>query len=216
MVSESGKIMDINRLMLRLAAALIAIGAGSGCSTVRITDPTATATQQYLTSEAVAKAVAKLSFDALRGRTVFVDNAYLADAEKGFTTAEFRAAVFEAGCLIQSERSNAEIIIEMRSNGIGIDRYQSIVGLPSIAGPPTGSGTSVVSQAVITPEIAITKNLKQIGFASLSYVAYWADSGEIVAGSGPYVGKTLREDWWFLGFGPRTVGNVPVVDRDVQ
>ena len=70
--------------------------------------------------------------------------------------------------------------------------------------------------AVITTEIAITKNLKQIGFASLSYVAYWADTGEIVSVSGPYVGKTLREDWWFLGFGPRTIGNVPVVDRTVK
>jgi hypothetical protein len=189
---------------------------GTGCSSVRITDPTATATQQYLTSEAVAKAIAQLSFDTLRGRKVFVDNTYIAEAEKGFTTAEFRAAVLEAGALIQPERAKAEIVIEMRSNGIGIDRYQSLVGLPSIAGPPTGASTGAVSQVLITPEIAITKNLKQIGFASLSYVAYWADSGEIVASSGPYVGKTMREDWWLLGFGPQSVGNVPVVDRDVK
>ncbi len=187
-----------------------------GCSTVRVTDPTATATQQYLTSEAVAKAIAQLSFDSLRGRRVYIDNSYLADAEKAFTSAEFRAAVLQAGAFLQPDRAKAEMIIEMRSNGIGIDSYQSLVGLPSIAGPPTGAGTGAISQAIVTPEIAITKNLKQIGFASLSYVAYWADTGEIVTGSGPYVGRTLREDWWFLGFGPRTIGNVPVVDRNIK
>jgi hypothetical protein len=183
---------------------------------VRVTDPTATATQQYLTSEAVAKAIAQLSFDSLRGRRVYIDNSYLADAEKAFTSAEFRAAVLQAGAFLQPDRAKAEMIIEMRSNGIGIDSYQSLVGLPSIAGPPTGAGTGAISQAIVTPEIAITKNLKQIGFASLSYVAYWADTGEIVTGSGPYVGRTLREDWWFLGFGPRTIGNVPVVDRNIK
>ena len=211
--------MDVMRLILSYATVLFGLWACSGCSTLRITDPSATATQQYLASEAVAKAIAQLSFDTLRGRRVFVDNSYIADAEKGFTTAEFRAAVLQSGAYIQAERSKAEIIVEMRSNGIGIDRYESLVGLPSIAGPPTGTGTAgtgVVTQAVITPEIAITKNLKQIGFASLSYVAYWADTGEIVSVSGPYVGKTLREDWWFLGFGPRTIGNVPVVDRTVK
>ncbi len=207
----------MDRLVYKLAwAAMAAAWACSGCSTVRVSDPIATATQQYLTSEAVSQAIAQLSFDSLRGRRVYVDISHLMEADKGFAAAEFRAAVLESGVYVQPEREQAEIVIEVRSNGIGIDRYQSLVGLPAIYGPPTGSeiaGAGAITQTVVTPEIAITKNIKQIGFASLSYVAYWADSGEIVASSGPYVGKTLRQDWWFLGFGPRTVGNVPVVDH---
>ena len=208
--------MDKILLKMSYVFGLYAIIAIAGCSTVRVTDPIATATQQYLTSEAVSKAISQLSFDTLRGRKVFIDNSYLADAEKGFATAEFRAAVLQAGAYLQANRDDAEMIIEMRSNGIGIDRYQSMVGLPAIYGPPTGSeiaGAGAITQTVVTPEIAITKNIRQVGFASLSYVAYWNDTGEIVAESGPYVGKTLRQDWWFLGFGPRTIGNVPVVDH---
>lgn len=207
--------MDKIRLKLSYAALACALGVLSGCSTLRVTDPSATATQQYLTSEAVSKAIAQLTFDALRGRTVFIDNSYLAEADKGFATAEFRAAALRAGAYVKADPSEAEMIIEMRSNGIGIDRYQSMVGLPAIYGPPTGSeaaGAGAITQTVVTPEIAITKNIKQIGFASLSYVGYWADTGEIVVDSGPYVGKTQRQDWWFLGFGPRSIGNVPVVD----
>lgn len=211
--------MDIMRLIRSFTTALIIVGICSGCSTVRVTEPAATATQQYLTSEAVAKAIMQLSFDTLRGRRIYIDNSYLSDAEKGFTTAEFRAAVLQSGAYVQADRDKSEIVIEMRSNGIGIDTYASMVGLPAIYGPPVGSdaaGAGAITQTVVTPEIAITKNLKQIGYASISYVAYWADTGEIVVGSGPYVGKTLREDWWFLGFGPRTVGNVPVVDRSIR
>jgi len=198
---------------------LVLLLACSGCSTVRISDPIATATQQYMTSEAIAKAIAQLSFDTLRGRRVFVDSSYLSESEKGFATAEFRAAVLQAGAYIQAERDNAEMVVEVRSNGIGIDRYQSLVGLPAIYGPPVGSeaaGAGAITQTVVTPEIALTKHIKQVGFASLSYVAYWADTGEIVAESGPFVGKTLRKDWWYFGFGPRTVGNVPVVDTTLR
>jgi len=209
--------MDRVLFVITCGLLMVAFGMLTGCSNVRITDPLATATQQYLTSEAVSRAIRQLSFDTLRGRKVFIDNGFLAEAEKGFATAEFRSAVLQSGAYIQQDRKQAEIIIEIRSNGIGIDRYESLLGLPSIAGPPTGSaGTGAVSQTIITPEIAITKNLKQMGYASISYVSYWEDTGEIVSCSGPYVGKTYRQDWWFLGFGPQTIGNVPVVDRDVK
>ena len=106
-------------------------------------------------------------------------------------------------------------MIEVRSNGIGIDRYESLVGLPAIYGAPV-AGVGTVAPSVVTPEIAFSKHLKQVGFASLSYAAYWIDTGEIVTESGPFVGKTLREDWWYFGFGPRTVGNVPVVNTTLR
>jgi hypothetical protein len=35
------------------------------------------------------------------------------------------------------------------------------------------------------------------------------DTGEVIASSGPFVGKTYREDLWILGAGPRTTGNIP-------
>ena len=69
---------------------------------------------------------------------------------------------------------------------------------------------------LITPELAISKKIKQVGFASVAYVAYWADTGEVVASSGPTIGKTYREDWWFLGFGPKSTGNIPPVDHEIE
>ena len=80
--------------------------------------------------------------------------------------------------------------------------------------PAAGAGVPVAS--IVTPEIAITKSVKQIGFASVAYVAYWADTGEVVDSSGPSVGKAFRDDWWLFGFGPRTIGTIPPVDHQID
>lgn len=187
----------------------------NGCANVRITDPARTATEQFLLSQAAVKAVELLSFEVIHGRKVFLDVAYFAPAEKEFVLAELRAKLLYSGVNITEKRENAEIIVEVRSGGVGIDRYESLFGIPSITAP---AGTATAAQAVtlITPEIAVTKKIRQIGFASVAYVAYWADTGEVVASSGPTIGKTYREDWWLLGFGPRTIGTIPPVSREVE
>jgi hypothetical protein len=63
--------------------------------------------------------------------------------------------------------------------------------------------------AATTPEVSLVKTTKQHGFSSIAYIAYWADTGEVVAASGPFVGRTTRDDYWFFGVGPRTLGNIP-------
>ena len=73
-----------------------------------------------------------------------------------------------------------------------------------------GSGSNGVPFA--TPEIALYKNTRQRGFASVAFVAYRADTGEYVTSSGPYIGRTIRDDFWLFGLGPRTVGNIPTTE----
>ncbi len=181
----------------------------SGCATVRVTDPTRTATEQFLLSKAAQDAIDGLSFESIHGRTVFLDADNFSPAEKDFVLSEFRAKLLYSGVSVTFDQGKAEIIVEVRSSGVGIDRYESLLGIPSFA-PPISSITGGVS--IVTPELAITKKIKQVGFASISYVAYWADSGEIAASSGPSIGKSNREDWWLFGFGPNTIGDIPPVD----
>ncbi|MBN1973424.1 MAG: hypothetical protein JW787_07275 [Sedimentisphaerales bacterium] len=180
----------------------------SGCANVRITDPARTATEQFLLSEAAVKAVDLLSFESLHGRTVFLDANNFSPAEKDFVLSEFRARLLLSGVSVSAKKGDAEIVVEVRSGGVGIDRYEALFGIPSFATPTALTNTVTL----VTPEIAITKKIRQIGFASVSYVAYWADTGEIVASSGPAVGKSNREDWWLFGFGPNTIGDIPPVD----
>jgi hypothetical protein len=188
-----------------------------GCANVRITDPARTATEQFLLSEAAVKAVEPLSFEVLHGRRMFVDSAYFAPAEKEFVLAELRARLLRAGVHIVPAREQAEVILEVRSGGVGIDRYENLFGIPSLLTPSTPTDATGASRAtIVVPELAITKNIKQIGFASVACIAYWAETGEVVGNFGPSIGRVFREDWWFFGFGPRSTGSVPTVRHDVD
>ncbi len=190
----------------------------SGCASLRVTDPSRTATEQFLLSQAAVEAVKPFSFVVLRGHKIFVEDTYFAAAEKEFVLGELRAKLLLSGVEISVKREQAEIVLEVRSGGVGIDRYETLLGIPSIgtAAAATAAGAGVPVASIVTPEIAFTKSIKQIGFASVAYVAYWADTGEVVDSSGPSVGKAYRDDWWLFGFGPRTIGTIPPVDHQVE
>ncbi|TVQ52089.1 MAG: hypothetical protein EA377_11065 [Phycisphaerales bacterium] len=200
------------RLPAGWACPLLAAAILTGCtSTIRTTDPPRTATEQFLLSKAAARAVEQLNVDALHSRVVYVDDEYFAASEAKFVLGELRAKMLDAGIQLVREREQAQIILEVRSGGVGIDRSDFLVGIPSII-VQAGGDTSSTQTPLATPELALLKNINQMGVASVAFVAYWADSGEIVDSSGPYIGRTMRDDWWIFGFGPRTVGNIPPTD----
>ncbi len=198
---------------LKFWMGLALVGAlGAGCATIRVTDPPRTATEQFLMSEAIGKAVARLSVTGLRDRSVFVDSAYLyfewPSQEQLFMLGELRARLLASGVRLVGDRKGAEIVLEVRSGGVGIDRLDYLLGIPAIYMPGAISGVAPIA----TPELAIIKNTRQFGFASIAVVAMWSDTGEWLVSSGPFVGRTFRSDWWFFGYGPRTLGNIPTTE----
>jgi hypothetical protein len=215
--------------MHRLAYALILCFTLAGCATIRVTDPPRTATEQFLMSQAVSRALTQLNVDALRDRKVWIETAYLTGAEtvvvngevrerifttpeQAFATAELRERLLIAGTRLVTEKKQAEVILEIRSGAIGIDRLENLIGLPAVAISSALVGGSAGGVPYATPEIAIYKNTRQRGFASVAFVAYRADTGEYVTSSGPYIGRTIRDDFWLFGLGPRTVGNIPTTE----
>jgi hypothetical protein len=189
-----------------------------GCATIRVTDPPRSATEQFLLSEATRRAVEQLSAEALRDRAVYVDTSYLISSaypsqENLFYVAELRNKLLVSGVRLADKREKAQIVLEIRSGGIGVDRLEYLIGIPSIYLSGAAGDVAGANAPLATPELAIVKSTKQYGFASAAFVAYWADTGELVSSSGPFIGKTLREDWWILGFGPRTVGDIPPAER---
>lgn len=213
-----GRCPGKTRVLRLLGAALAALVITGGCSHLRVTDPARTATEQFLLSQAAIAAVKPLSFEVLHGRRVWLDDKYFAGAEREFVLGELRAKLLLSGVQVWPQREGAEIVLEVRSGGVGIDRYESLLGIPSIGA--AGAGASVAAgvpvPSIVTPEVALTKEIKQVGFASVAYVAFWVDTGEVVASAGPSIGKAYRDDWWLLGFGPRSTGTIPPVNHRVE
>lgn len=195
-----------------LPVVLLLLGAG-GCATIRTTDPPRTATEQFLLSGAAARAIEQLSSESLRDRKVFIDTTFLGSSqtanEYAFLIGELRAKLLLSGIRLVPKREEAQVLLELRSGGLGIDRLEFLLGIPSLYLPQATQSTVPIA----TPELAIVKSTKQRGYASVAYVAYWADTGEVVAHSGPFIGRTVREDWWILGTGPRTIGNIPPAQK---
>jgi hypothetical protein len=193
---------------------------------VRVTDPYATATELFLESEATRQAVQQINVSFMRDRKVYVDTNYLSTIRENsevlsfkqtpqpylFLVAELRARLLLGGARLVETRQEAEVIVEVRTGGISVDHEEDLLGLASITVP-----TEVVASVPFTtPELAILKSTKQYGYASVAIVAYWRDTGEVVSSSGPFVGRTNREDYWILGIGPRTVGNIPPAQKTVD
>jgi hypothetical protein len=194
------------------AAIALCLALGGCTSTIRVTDPPRTASEQFLLSHAAAEAVEQLSIDSLRGRNVYVDTTYFAASEQAFVLGELRARLLTNGVQLVVKREDSQIVLEVRSGGVGIDRADFLLGVPSLVVTSGDAGDGIARVPFVTPELALFKNINQVGVASVAFVAYWTDSGEVVASSGPHIGRTMREDWWFLGFGPRTVGDIPTVE----
>ena len=167
-------------------------------------------------SEAANRAIDQLSAATLRDRKVYVEMKYLTAATQpsddfSYLVGELRAKLLLNGVRLVNERENSQIVLEVRSGGLGIDRKDSLIGIPSLVFNTSGSTGNNVP--FVSPEIALVKSQWQRGYASVAFIAYWNDSGEVIANSGPFLGRTLREDFWFLGTGPKTVGNVPPAEK---
>ena len=211
--------------LIRALCCFFAIRFVGGCATIRVTEPAETADQLYLESEATRLAVNRVIVDQLRDRRVFVDNTFLTLVKENaqalqfqqipqqnlFLIAELRSKLLLGGARLVDKREEAEIVVEPRSGGISVNEQDFLLGLANVTIPTEG----VASVPITTPELAIIKSTKQFGFASVAFVAYWRDTGEVVAASGPFVGRTARQDYWIFGFGPNTVGNIPPAQKPV-
>lgn len=204
-----------NRLLPLLLLALLCASAG-GCATIRVTDPEHSATEQFLLTGAASEAVSQLSMDGIRDQVVFLNTEYLTATtqpayEHSFLIGELRARLLKEGVRLAAKRESASVVIEVRSGGVGIDRLEYLLGIPSGVGTAlAGTGTAA---PIAAPELAIVKSTKQRGFASVAIVAYRAGDGSLIAQSGPFVGRTARDDYWIFGTGPRTVGNIPPAEK---
>jgi hypothetical protein len=206
--------------LLVLLLSLLAAACAGGCATIRVTDPPRTATEQFLLTEAAAIAIDQLSTEGLRARRVYVDSAYLTQAwqtsqEHSFLLGELRSKLLMSAVQLVERREDAEIVLEVRSGGVGIDRLEYLIGIPAgTLAPFAAAGGTGAAPTVVTPELAIVKSTRQRGFATVAFVAYWADTGEMVHSSGPHLGRTSREDWWIFGYHARTTGNIPPTERE--
>ena len=164
-----------------------------GCTAVRETQPDRTATEQLILSHAVIDAVRQIKADAVAGKKVMLDLSYLKTVDIEFTKGELRDRLLQLGAELVADIDMAEIIVEARSSGLGIDDSKTMIGIPAIPIPIPSVGIFK------TPALPLYKYDKQRGTAGFSLTGIEAATGKHVFSVGPIIGNAVHSDMRFIG-----------------
>jgi hypothetical protein len=187
-----------------LCCGLLALSAG--CHSLKITEPKRTVTEQLLLSSAADRAVAELEVSTLRGKTVYVEERYFKSYDKRYVLGAIRQRLSESGARLTADEEKADVIVEPRSAGLGLDTQESLLGIPSMGLPIPLTGT------VQTPEIALYKSQKGDSTAKFALFAYERTSGEHVHSAGAQSGKAHFYHYKILGFFNWRNTDIPELD----
>jgi hypothetical protein len=180
--------------------ALAALWAG-GCATTKTSDTARTGIEQLLISSATDQALDKVSFEPVRGAKVFVDTQYLDCTDKNYIIMSVRQRLLRTGATLVGKAEEAQVILELASGGVGTDRHDFFVGVPSIPLPPPSP--------ISIPKMELFNRSKGMGTAKLVIVAYDAKSRLPVINSGALLARADYKQWNFMGSTPTATGRVP-------
>ena len=143
-----------------------------GCTSVRETQPERTATEQLIMSGAVIDAAGQIQSEAIKGKKVALDVTYLKSVDVEFTKGELRDRLLQLGALLVVDPAQAEIIVEARSGGLGIDESKTNIGIPAIPIPVPGVGTFQ------TPSLYVYKYHRQEGKSAIALTGIEVATGK--------------------------------------
>jgi hypothetical protein len=171
----------IRRSLIGLISILSA-GWLCGCYTAKNSEPPRTATEQLLLSTASDNAMKDVDLEWVKGKKVYVEEKYFDSYDKGYVISLIRDHLSSAGALLVKTNAPSDVIVEIRSGGLGINSSEYMIGVPVITVPIPFSGP------MQTPEIAFYKSQKADAIGKFALFAYVGDTGEHLKSEGPVSG----------------------------
>jgi hypothetical protein len=177
---------------------LLAIACSVGCTSTKQSNTARTAREQLLVSQAVDQSLAKIDFSGLSGQKIFLDEKYLECTDKGYLVSSIRHRAMFNGAHLVAKPEDADIILEVRSGGVGTDLADSYLGIPEI----------VLPGMLTLPQVRFINRTNQTAVAKIGLVAYDAKTQDILGSGG--VSSALSDDnnWFVMGIGPYQNGSL--------
>lgn len=173
-------------------------------------------TEQLLLSDSVDQAIDQLDLSGLAGRRVYLDTEYMKTFKgnnvyinSDYIISALRQKMTTTGCQIETNRTEADYILEARVGALGTDTMEVTLGIPSSNG--VGAAASAITGAGAVPaipEISFGKKNGVLGVSKVVVFAYHRESGIPVWQSGSAIARTDARDSWMFGIGPLTRGSV--------
>lgn len=164
----------------------------TGCTHTSTSNTARTAKEQMLLSNAVDQSLDKVDFTPLYGQKVFVDDKYLECVDKSYVVGSLRHRVMRAGGALATTADDADVVMEVRSGGVGTDSAEMFLGVPSL---PLPAGMQ-------TPEVRLTERKSQYGYSKLGLVLFDAKTKNVLGDGGMSLAQSDDNNWFVLGMGP--------------
>ncbi|MDG2014865.1 MAG: hypothetical protein P8J33_15265 [Pirellulaceae bacterium] len=172
-------------------------------------------TEQLLMSDAVDLAVSQLDFSLLKSERVYLDGTYLQSVKGfGFVNAPYivsslRQQLTAAGCMLQDNRDDADVIVEARVGALGTDGHEVIYGVPknNLLNSAANVLPNMPSIPAI-PEMSVARIDAQTGIAKLMVFAYDSTTRRRIWQSGVARAESTSRNSWLMGAGPFQRGTV--------
>lgn len=168
-----------------------------GCSSMKRSDTARTGREQLLISNAVDQSLSKCDFSSFHGTKVFVEEKYLDSVDKGYVLGSVRHRLMLNGATLASKPEEADVVVELRSGGIGTDNADSYVGIPQI----------VLPGLLTLPEVHFWERSKQSALAKIGIVAYDTRNHEMLGAGGVSAAMSDDTNMFFMGIGPYQNGS---------
>lgn len=170
----------------------------AGCTTTKQSNTARTASEQLLISNAVDHALNKVDFHSLAGQKILIDEKYLDCVDKGYLVGSLRDRIVRSGAHLVAKAEEADIVLEVRSGGVGTDLSNSFAGMPGLTLPGM----------ISIPEVRLVSRDRQKGLAKIGLVAYDAKTMQILGGGGIATSISDDNNWYVFGVGPYRTGSL--------
>lgn len=167
-----------------------------GCSSMKRSDTARTGREQLLISNAIDQSLGKCDFTAFEGSRVFVEEKYLESVDKAYIISSIRHRLMLNGATLAAKPDDADVVMEMRSGGVGTDNAESYVGIPEI----------VLPGMLTLPEVRFWQKSKQTALAKIGVLAYDSKNHDMLGAGGVSAAISNDTNVFFMGMGPLQYG----------
>jgi hypothetical protein len=156
--------------------------------------------EQLLISNAVDQVLNKVDFAGMNGAKVYVEEKYLDCVDKGYIVGSVRHRVLNVGGRLVDKPDEADVVMELRSGGVGTDNTETYIGFPGVALPGP--------MPVELPEVKLWNRTAQLGTAKLAITAFDARGRTVLDFGGQSLARSDDSNSYVLGIGPFQSGTV--------
>jgi hypothetical protein len=189
------------RLALLIALSIAGV---CGCAQMKTSTTARTGAEQLLISNSVDQALNKVDWTSLRGKSVFIEEKYIDCVDKAYIIGSVRHRVATAGAKLAAAADKSDLVLEVRSGGVGTDISDAFVGIPAVSVPGF----------LTLPDIRFVTHQLETGTAKIGLIAYDAKTHKVLGDGGVSLAKSDNSNWYVFGTGPYQTGTIPKeVDR---